>query len=43
VTNPNQFSEGIVRVFVNGKIAYEQGKPLPAPGNGKAVKFENAK
>ena len=31
VTNPNQFSDGIEIVFVNGKLAYRNGK-LEAPG-----------
>ena len=36
VENPNQFSSGIEMVFVNGKIAYRDGKLTS--GNGTAIK-----
>lgn len=37
VENPNQFSEGISMVFVNGKLAYENGTLLQSAG--VAVKY----
>jgi len=38
VTNPNQFSEGIDCVIVNGEIAYHNGKLLKQ--NGKAIRHD---
>lgn len=37
VANPNQFSEGIDCVIVNGEVAYQNGKLLKS--NGKAIRY----
>ncbi len=39
VANPNQFSEGIDCVIVNGEIAYQNGKLLKT--NGKAIRYRS--
>jgi N-acyl-D-aspartate/D-glutamate deacylase len=38
VENPNQFSEGINMVFVNGKLAYEKGSLMQSAG--VAIKYD---
>ena len=37
VANPNQFSDGIEMVFVNGKPSYASGKP--ERGNGVGIRY----
>lgn len=38
VANPNQFSDGIIAVWVNGTLSYENGKLLQKQG--KAIRWE---